>query len=41
MNYSFYALFVTLASLVWATGANVHVCLLLMLSIALWTSIKW
>lgn len=41
MNYSFYALFATLATLVYATEFNVHVCLLLLLSIALFTSIKW
>ena len=41
MSYSFYALFATLATLVYATGGNVHVCLLLLLSVALFASIKW
>ncbi|GAA5995141.1 Pkr1p [Rhodotorula paludigena] len=41
MNASFYALFATLFGLVVLTRANVHVCALLALSIALFASIKW
>lgn len=41
MNYSFYALFVTLFGMVLLTGGNIHVCALLTLSIGLFASIKW
>lgn len=41
MSWSFYALFATLASLVYATEGNIHVCFLLALSVALFGSIRW
>jgi len=41
MSFSFYALFATLATLVYATEGNLHVCALLALSVALYGSIRW
>ncbi|GAA6004405.1 hypothetical protein JCM10207_000712 [Rhodosporidiobolus poonsookiae] len=41
MNYSFYALFVTLAGMLALTGGSVHVLALLVLSVALFASIRW
>ncbi|OZJ05856.1 hypothetical protein BZG36_00862 [Bifiguratus adelaidae] len=41
MDYTFYALFVTLLLLVFATSFNIHVCALLLLSVALFLTIKW
>lgn len=41
MNWSFYALFFTLAVMLFLTSANIHVCALFALSIGLFLSIKW
>jgi hypothetical protein len=41
MNYSFYALFVTLIGMLFLTGGNIHVCALFGLSVGLFLSIKW
>lgn len=41
MNYSFYALFVTLLGMLWLTSGNLHVCALLALSVGLFVSVKW
>lgn len=41
MNYSFYALFVTLIGMIFLTNGNIHVCALFGLSVGLFLSIKW
>jgi len=41
MNYSFYALFLSLFGLAILTSGNIHVVFLLMISVGLWASINW
>ncbi|KAK0527285.1 hypothetical protein OC835_005022 [Tilletia horrida] len=41
MNYTFYALFLSLAGLVFLTSGNIHVVFLLAVSVGLWASINW
>ncbi|KDN40032.1 Pkr1-domain-containing protein [Tilletiaria anomala UBC 951] len=41
MNFTFYALFVSLAALIFLTSGNVHVIALLTIAVGLWASVNW
>jgi ER protein Pkr1 len=41
MNFTFFALFLVLFVLVFLTGGNIHVIVLLTISIGLWASVNW